>query len=291
MTLVLYSDTAIADPTAPMYVRDQLLADSNSGVRFLFDYGRSYSWPTQDSPLNGDGLRDISQHANAAWTITLGRPTFDPTTGGMDFSTVTQQPANVVVPATSFAADIFADQRFMVAMYLKVPTEAQWPVNGTGYRYFMVGTTGTGGVTSTGEQDIVSIGMWTNGATKYLVVHRQTSGTTVDTLFVPMAGQFETVGQLGFWRTSTQQGLRWKSAAGAIIYTIAAGSLNAGSFAANTLQVGLPKSFWGLGDAGHQASAHYRMFRHFGENLVRSGRDPVTVLDADYARNIARFSV
>ncbi|WP_156448189.1 hypothetical protein [Sphingobium sp. CCH11-B1] len=290
MTVIIRTNTDVTDPNAPIYVRDQLLADSNDGVRFLFDYGRPYSWPNQDDPINGDGARDISNHANAAWTITSGSPDFDPEDGGMDFSTVTTQPANLVVPAASFAADIFADQLFLVAMYLKLPSAAQWPADASGYRYFMCGTLGSSSVVTSGEADIVSIGMWTNGSTHYLVAHRQKNGTVVDTLFIDMAGQFEAVGQLGFWRSATQQGLRWKSAAGTVLYTLSASTKNVTNFSSKTLQVGLPNTFWGLSDAGHRASSHYRMFRHFGENLARSGRDPVTVLDADYARNIGRFA-
>lgn len=291
MTIILRTDTAITDPTAPVYVRDQLLANSNDGVRFLFDFGRPYSWPNQDNPHNGDGVRDISQHANAPWNISGAGPTFELAAGFMNFSTVSVDPADVVIPA-AFAADIWADQLFLISMYLKVPNEDQWPASGASDKYWLCATTGNSGVMVSGELDIISLGMWTNGATKYLVARRQLSGTTVETLYLPMAGHFGTVGQFAFWRTAAQQGLRWRSSVGSVreVEAKGTGTKNVADFSGKTLQFGMPGSTWFLPAAGDQASRNYKIARVFGENLSRSGRAPLDVLDADYARNIGRFT-
>ena len=125
-------------------------------------------------------------------------------------------------------------------------------------------------------------------------VRRQTgagAATTID--ITPAGGDYGAFVQLAYWRTAAGQFVRLKSANGTVSGSAAAGSNNTENFSTLVPQIGPARGLKGADtgtvmSAANQNAAKYRIYRGFVENLVTSGRDAVTVLDADYARTVAR---
>lgn len=289
MALVIRTNTVTTDPNARMLVRDALLNGSNDGIRFLQDFGHRYSWPETAAPVNGSVIRDVSEHADGAFVLPSGQAV-TLSGNGVDFSPLTNNPTEIEVPA-SVASDIWdsADQYFLVALYLKLPLESEWPISGV-LPFVCWTLTNSGYLTP--EIDLLTMGMWSSNGNKYLAARRQTAGgATVDaTHFILTSGHFGQIGQLAFWRNAAGQGIRWKDAIGELSASNAANSNNTGDFSAKTGHIGAPETLWNLANAGHQASSNFKLYRSFVENLERSGRDPEEVLDADFARVIGRMS-
>lgn len=289
MTLVIRTNTPTTDPDARTLVRDALLDGASDGVRFLYDFGHRYGWTSTAAPVNGSVIPDVSEHGDGLFAIPSGQAV---TLGGngIDFSSLTQQPTEIQIPA-SFSADIWAsaNQYFLIALYLKLPLESEWPVSGK--RPFLCFTETNSGYL-TPEIDLVTLSMWTSGGNKYLAADRQTAGgaTVSSTFFILPSTHFGQVGQFAFWRNAAGQVLRWLDADGPVSATTAVGSNNSGNFSAKVGRIGVPETLWNLSDPGHQASSNFKFYRAFGENLATSGRNPTAVLDADYARNIAKMA-
>jgi len=123
-------------------------------------------------------------------------------------------------------------------------------------------------------------------------IRRQTAINAVTTLTLGLAGAaaYGVFSQLAVWRTSTEYGARLKTATGQVISTAAAGNNNAQNIAAAPGAMGVARGFWTNSalTTAEKNSVKFRLHRGFVENLHRSGRDPVDLLDADWARTIAR---
>lgn len=74
-----------------------------------------------------------------------------------------------------------------------------------------------------------------------------------------------------------------KSTNGTEAITKAVGADNNQDFSGNTFVFGRNVGFSGGGPGVLPSLSGLRLYRGFVENLARSGRDPLTVLDADYA--------
>jgi len=249
-----------------------------AGVKFAFDLGSALSWAKMGAPANGDAVLDLAGGTAGSAAVTAGQ-TVNYAGGGWDFSACSARGELVVAPAGCLA-DIaaLANAYFMVASYVKLPTSGNWSTGSNVSPIFCCTTNGSG---YAAETDMVTVDMGTGG-----VVHsrRQTAGATIDAITVSAAAHYGLVTQVAYWRNAAGQGVRLRSSAGTTIGTMAVGAENAASFAAKVPRWGVTESFTSL-SAG---SLNWRLFRGWIENLAVSGRDPVTVLDADYARTIAR---
>jgi len=289
MTVVIHTDRE-APPGSPALVRDALLRDSNGGVGFLYDFGHRYGWPSGVAPVDGDVVPDISETADGAVDIFSGQAV-SLIGGGMAFNSVTSKPVEVTIPA-NFAADIWdggeGDQHFLVCVYLRLLTESDWPATGT--RPVICWTATSQGYVGP-EVDLLTMGFWTSGGNDYLTSRRQLDGgTDVDTRFFNISGHYGRIGQLAFWRNGSGARLRWRDSLGVLSDSRADEGNNTGDFSAKLGHLGVTQSLWGLSNPDQHANTNFRIFRAFGENVAKSGRDPEEVADVDYERNIGRFS-
>ena len=282
---------ASGDTSKPFKVRDQVLAASNDGVRFLADTSFSYSFPggpisgrpAAGAPADKALIQDVSDHANGlfqkAATQTIGYA------GNMfDFSTMTattgfDELCNIKAPASVWA-DINASQYFMVVAYMRLPNSTDWNSSATIYPFFC---SSTGGYTS--AADPITFAMTSAGA---IDARRQTAIGAVTTITASAVSHYGRIAQVAFWRNAAGTGVRIKSSAGATLKTGAAGSNNSADISASTPMFGSVNPFTDYSTAAHRTARNYRLGRVMIENLARSGRNPATVLDDDYARVIAR---
>lgn len=259
--------------------RDKALAGANGGVKFMFDTAFSYCVPAS-APTNGAVVRDISEHADGTFNGAL--PAY--AGGGYDFSGITADPSEVVGGAGCLASIYAGSQYFMAVGWFKMPTISDFNTNATLAPIFCT-TSGNSGYPS--EADLLLIGQINS---PLLSFRRQTNGgSTTDKIDLSPALHYGLVSQVAFWRNAAGQGARIKSAGGTTVGTLAIGSANTGDFSAKLPRWGVPDSFNNLaGIPAHQAASNMRLYRGWIEDLQVSGRNPLTVLDADFAATIAR---
>jgi len=282
-----------ADASRPLPSRDPLLAGvANSGVRFLADLafpwcypgGEPANRPAAGAPGNGAVVRDIAEQANASVAFSGGTIAY--AGGGFDLSNAqvsSTLQAGIVLPA-SILADISTAfggkaQRFLFAMYLKLPLLADWAAGNLSI---------AGDKIFSSAPSLIAVNEAGGGT---LNLRRQSGAGTADSLtLTPNVGDYGTVVQLAVWRSDTGIGLRLRSPNGTLLQAAAVGADNNQAFGTNTMTLGYCTAFTGgLGGAVTTLPAlRLRIYRAFMENLARSGRDPVAVLDADYTRQQAR---
>lgn len=286
MYIINLPDT-LTDTSLPTLQRDQLLDGAGGGVRFLFDLAFPFSWPTQAAPADGDTIVDVVELANGVF-VKDASETIAYNGRGFDFSTMTSTSNTVendhVRMPTSVWADINTTQYFLLCAYLRLPSNADWNTSATLLPFFASGV--SGGYTA--EVDPITLAFM---AGNIITARRQTSvgaGTILSTaaLGVGYQGAFA---QVAFWRNATGCALRVQSAAGAVTVTAAAGANNTADFSAVQGKFGIVPPFTQFGTSPeHRTGRNFRLYRGFVENLATSGRDPATVLAADWARVVAR---
>lgn len=297
------------DVTRSKRWRDALLKDvPNDGVRFLFDAAFPWCYPGGDpvgrpaagNPADGAVIRDMTEHANGSFDqrVSSGGALASYAGGGFDF-TGSERPIDgggttvsakgVIMPA-SVLADIFtaysgASQRYLISMYVKLATKANMDNTQAG-----IVTIASDDAYNT-SPSLVNLG-FRLGATEVgkLQARRQTSAGGVETSMIVQAhdDDFGTVCQLAVWRNAAGQGLLLRSLTSgqpAKTATAAAGTNNTQDFSAKNFAMGRTGAF--SSNAGNMFTG-FRLYRGFIENLARSGRDPLTVLNADYERVKAR---
>jgi hypothetical protein len=260
--------------------RDKVIENDNSGVLFLADFSRKYSWAAATPPANGATIASLTEANNASMVVNQAPSLAG---NGLDFSALTARGTNVEIPASVYA-NIWGTgaeaHYFLICQYVKLPIQADWNANtGTVAPFF------AGNAQYTVAADLALMTQSFASSLARVSFLRQTAvggATTIGTLTPPAYGA---LAQLALWRNADGHGCRIKMAAGEISATAAVGSNNSANFSA-------VKGHWGVSAAnywntplGTQANAvKWRAYRLFIENLRVSGRNPITVLDADYAR-------
>lgn len=273
------------DTALPILRRDRLLEGDNNGVRYLWDLASRFCYDGL-TPANAKPVVDIAERANGQVTIASGQ-NVGFAGNGLDFSTLTSASTGsfLRIPA-SVAADIWGNgtdaQHWLVAMYLRLPLLADW--NPTAAIVAMLAfSDASNGFTS--DADLVTMGQSANTSPGTLTVRRQTAVGTVSLLTItPAAGDYGGLAQFAAWRTASGIAARLRTANGTILQTGAAGANNSANFAAKTGKAGHGPSFV----PSNIVAARWRLYRGWVENLRTSGRDPATVLDADWARVSSR---
>ena len=291
------------DLTRSLPARDPALVGvANNGVRFLCDLAFPWSYPGGSpvgrpdaaAPANGAVVYDVAERANASVLISAGSLAY--AGGGFDFTNsqavgtagTAGRDCGIVIPA-SVLADIWtayggASQQFLFSMWVKLPSLANWNASATLLSM-------AGDLSYTSSPSLFVLAQLTGG---YLQFRRQTAAGAYDVTNVmaitPAPADYGSVVQLSVWRNAAGQGMRLKSANGTILVTKAVGADNTQNFSANTLTVGRNGAAFGGASATATLTAlsGVRIYRAYMENLARSGRDPVTVLDAAYAAVMAR---
>lgn len=284
--MLVFKTSSISDnPNLETLKRDQLLSGDNTGVRFLFDSAFGFSY-AGGAPANGVKVGDVAEHADGSFVLSSGQAVAY-NGNGFDLSTLTgitgyTSQAHVLAPGGVWSG-IAAAQQFIVCAYLRLPAEVDWNTESSILTFFASSLSGNGyGAVA----DPLTIGF--RAAAKSISFRRQTAvGAQIELTCVP-DGHYGKLAQVAFWRNAAGTGARIKSAGGLTQAVGVAGALNVADIAACQPRFGNSIPFNSANLTGHRAGRKYRLFRGFVENLAVSGRDPVAVLDADYARTIAR---
>lgn len=283
------------DNTLPIYKRDAVLSGDNGGIKFLFDLAYNYSY-AGGAPANGAPIVNINGSGSNGSVVLQAGQAIANSGGGFDFSGITNRTNALTMPAAA-AADIWAAgaglQYFLFCMYVKLPTNADWNTDGS-MAPFMQFASPLGSYQS--EADLLVIAQ--AAVTKTLSFRRQRLAATADVIGIqPVAADYGSFAQLAFWRNGTNQGARLKTANGTVLGTAATGAANTQDFSGKSGSIGVTSAFLGstsnvngaaLTSAGQLNAVKWRLYRGWLENLQTSGRDPAAVLDADYARTVAR---
>lgn len=283
--LVMRVDGQFTDNTLETLERDPLLSGDNDGVRFLFDAAFPFSY-SGGAPTNGKAVNDVAEHNNGSFVL-AGGETVAFNGNGFDLSAMTavtgRSDAHVIAPAAVWA-DIQAQQRFMVCAYMRLPSEADWNVEASILPFFASSSGASSGYNTV--PDPITLLFSVTG--KSLRSRRQTAIGTQNELSVTPTGNYGQVCQVAYWRNDAGVGLRIRGEAATQLATGAVGADNTADCSACQPRWGSVYPFTNYALASHQTGRKYRMYRGFIENLHRSGRDPVAVLDADYARTMSR---
>lgn len=288
MTLVVKGSTASNLTGLPLLKRDPMLRDDvNGGVRFAFDLAFGWSYAAGD-PIDGKIVRDTSEHADGKFVMAGGQlPVFSG--GGVDLSPVTSRNVYLEIPASVSKSIWDNGQKFLGCFYFKMPSIADWSAGADKHLITFATTSNTW----QGSADLINISMVTLGGTKQLYFNRQTALNARDTLVFSSNPIIEAhLGQLcqvAVWRSATQMGLRLKSVGGG--FNLTTGAVGADStldFSTQTGKLGIGPSWGAPLVTAELAASNFKIYRGFIEALTISGRDPITVLDADWTRTIAR---
>lgn len=293
------------DTSRALPVRDPVLSGGiNSSVRFMFDLAFPWSYPggspigrpNAADPVDAAVIYDMSERSNGAMIEPAGTVTYSG--GGFDFtncqalSTGAQRNNGIIMPA-SVLSDIWTSyggnsQYYLFSAFVKLPTLANWNAAATLLSF-------AGDAAYTSVPSIFTMAQLSAaGGGPGIQVRRQVAAATYDTTnqltLTPASADYGSVVQIAHWRNASGQFLRLKSANGTILITRAIGSANTQDFSANSFCVGRNGVAFGGASSTAVLSAlsGFRVYRAFMENLARSLRDPVAVLDAEYAAVTAR---
>ena len=283
------------------YAVDDLLIGGNGGVRFLYDFSYPWSYPGGEDPYNrpaagppADGavVRDVTGNADG---VIRKAGSLGYAGGGIDLSVATGRDNYLEIPA-SVNAGLFADQEWVEAHYFMWPDSSLWTGHSGSVYAPVFNSSGTdanpiGFYGSTPER--VWMGVQNTGTVQavFQQVIGSTAGTSYKALLMGSSGANTHRGrltQVAAWRLDDGTiAARLRSTAGTTLLTGTA-TKNTSDYSTSRDKVGVTNvSQWE--DSGLDLSASpFRLYRGFIEDLSVSGRDPVAVLDADYARVIAR---
>ncbi len=277
--LIVRLNEAFTDTSLGILRRDKLLEGDGGGVTFLADFSKLYSFSGaggSTAPLDGAAIVDMSDHANGAVRAARA-PTFSG--NGVDFTPLANlgSMTYLEIPA-SVLADIWgsANQYYMVCLYVKLPSQADWNSGGGVCPFF-------GGETPyTSGPDLIALAAASGGGLSF---RRQVAAGTMENVTTPtmQVADYGGFAQLAYWRNASGQGGRLRTPAGTRLTTGAVGVNNTQNFSTKKGQAGIGSNFWPNSSAVGTATK-WKLYRAFIENLVTSGRDPQTVLDADYNR-------
>lgn len=284
MALVLKIPTTSTASGLSALRRDALLDGDNSGVRFAFDLAFPWCY-AGGAPANGALVKDTAEISSGSVVLASGQ-TINAAGGGFDFSAITAALSYLAVPAAA-AADIYSqtggNQYFLATAYVKLPAQADWDATGSIAPFF---TWGTGANDYSSAATLCVMAQMTGGV---LSGRRQTAigAASQLSLTVPVA-DYGQVAQIAIWRNATEFAIRLKTALNTTKVTAASGAANSADFSATVGKFGIGQGFAHNTISGSTTYQKWRLYRGWVENLVRSGRDPETVLNADWSRTVSR---
>ncbi|ALP62831.1 hypothetical protein [Paraburkholderia caribensis] len=272
----------VTDNTLPILYRDPLLSGANNGVKLLVDLASTYSWPKQAAPVNTDAVLNLDESGNNASVVigANGAPTY--AGRGFDFGAVTGI-GEYIQGDGGFAAALAADtnQYFMIMLYLRMPAQVDWPTTG-GLAVLTFSQSSSRYSTVPEIVELTPFGQ--SSGTRYLIARRQTAVGSADQFnLLADATDYGAFAQIAFWRNAAGCGFRLKTASRTVKTTGVVGANNTASLTGLKARFGVP-SITSLTGTNN----NFRIYRLALEDLSISGRDPEAVLDADWARVVAR---
>ena len=276
----VFTDTTLPDPT----LADPILHGANGGIRSLFDLASVASWPSRVAPIDGDTVGDLSGSGDLSAMVAAGSSGVAFNGGGFDFASVvpaSARPFGVRGPTGSLASIYSAaHDYFLVCGYYRLPSA--WNTSSSMLCLF---TTASVRNAYLEQPDMLTFGLLSPNR---FSARRQTNGSTVAQTNSPALdnAHLGKVAQIAVWRNATEFRFRIRTTAGTVLGpSEAVGVDNAGDFSAQRPSWGLTIAF----NAADQPN-DLRLYRGFVDDLNLDNRDPVAILDADWATVAARFS-
>ena len=262
----------------PFLEKDGLLYGAKDANQ-LFDVARPDCFPRQAAAANGESVLNLSRLGSAGRIAAGSNVVLGFNGRGIDLEGVTTVPAGVVLPGNPLASMNQA-QNFLLCGYFKIPTIAQW-ITGKGASQAIVGDATVVGNANNQKQllriELVSDG--TDDSRARIWFRRQTAiGQVFDDLTFDAADvPHGEVAQLAMWRTADGVFAQIRSASKRAMRSRARG-------ANNSVDLSDCQPIFGRTGVTTVQTSHHRVYRGFFEDLAVSGRNPITVLDDDWAR-------
>lgn len=278
-------NNACTDTSLPILQRDQLLYGANNGVLSLFDIANTFCYDQTTAVSNGKTITNINESGNNGSLVIASGKTITIGGNGVIYNELTDKNSYVNGNAAA-CANIWASgtgtQYFLFCMYVKLPTLANWNTDAIAFSMLQFAA-------DTGDYrtiaDLLTLTQTNGGG---LAFRRQKAVNSIDVLGItPVNADYGSFVQLAFWRNASGQGARLKSENGTILTTTTTNAANSANFSTASQKIGSVGTF-NVPSASNANAVKWKYYRSFIENLVTSGRDPVTVLNEDYARTIAR---
>lgn len=278
-------------------LRDPLLSELPAGaIRFLFDLDFSWCYPggalatrpAQGTPTNGQTIYDIAERVDGYYPAPSSalepKPTY--AGGGFDFSVCTRNPIGVKGPDDAWdPIESATNAYFLVCGYYRMPSSSDWKPSG-GFLQMFSSAPANGFYIS--QPDPLIITQISGGLR---AVRQRALGSFDQLNLTPTSAHYNKMCQVAYWRNSEGQGFRMKSVDGEVSTAASVGVENSVDYS------GI-RPTWG--DAREPANGPYstedakasnfRSYRGWLEDLSVSGRDPLTVLNADWDRVQARIT-
>lgn len=262
----------------PFLEKDGLLYGAKDANQ-LFDVARPDCFPRQGASSNGESVMNLSRLGSAGRIAAASGVVLGFSGRGIDLEGVTTVPAGVVLPGNPLAT-LNQEQNFLICGYFKIPTIAQW-VTGSGASQAIVGDATVVGNANNQKQlmriELVSVGSDANRARIWF--RRQTAlgqvfnDLTFDAADIPHGE----VAQLAMWRTADGAFAQIRSASKRAMRSRTRG-------ANNSVDLTDCQPLFGRTGVTSVQASHHRVYRGFFEDLGASGRDPISVLEDDWAR-------
>lgn len=287
---VLKLKSASTNTNLPYLANDPFLAGDNGGVKFLYDFSNTDSWPGGNPSATNFTASNLPTNSVGSAVLTSPSTGYSFSGNGIDFSAA---PINRILqsPQSAFAdASLQTNQNWLFMAYFKLPTSANWNTGGAIYTMSLLGN---GAYNIANTPVLFMLAQATGGTLQARVQFGSTGQTTVG--FVLTANEYGQVAQVGISRGAGANGaitlsVRTALNGAPLTATGTSGGLNTNTLA--NINVGaIAGSFQPF--AGHNAAYNsYKLYRAAFEDLSISGRTPATVLAADWTRIAAanRFS-
>lgn len=274
--LVFTVDTEATDPDLITLRNDMVLEGDKDGVSYLFDFSNPLSFAGSNPVVDEEPVNDLAEASGPGHINVHNLDVIAFTGGGLDFSALEGTNSFFRLAADSLAP-LFSAQRFLVMLYVKLPTQADWNTGGT-IAPFLSGSSTTG---YSNGPELITIAQQSGGI---LTSRRQTASATATQLNLTVpAGAYGQLAQITFARTDAGTKLRLRTSSTDTSATDAVGSNNTQDFTAVQHSLGPGPSFWPA-VTNRTAVANWKAYRGLFENLAVSGRDPDEVANADWQR-------
>lgn len=294
---IIQSNVSTNDVTKPFLHRDELIKDDNNGVKLLFDFGFGWSYPAGNlprplikNPINGSLVRDMS---NVKHDGVVDLPSGLGITMTHDGHSIVKNKGTQynysVVNAPNVLSSFTGSTEYIVCAYVKIASLADWNAVGSTLASFI--SAADYGKTYLDGSELVLINTTAKdagGTTGGIGARFQTAIGSIVALAVTLPAGMglynDDLVQIAAWVSNGKCNLRIKSN----LFEQTASAVYAGNSAtvsANSIGFETGKGRFG------GVSVPHKLYRGFVENLDISGRDPIEVIDADFARSVARITL
>lgn len=294
---VLQTQIQTNDPALKEAVRDKLLEDSNGGVVQLFNFGFPWSYPAGDlprpaptDPVNGDLIRDVTESGNDANVLASTSPSLFNYAGGGAFTSTEIQSGTThnyaLVNTTGNLSGFTQTTQYLIVAYMKLASTENFRPNGESISAY-ISACNSNSVNYSNGTELVLFGTTPlNGSgVGALTARFQNALGSVDRVDIELptgVGLYDDdIVQVALWYDGSNAYMRVKSE----LFEQTESVPHTG----NTLDVsGNSVKFDTSSGQFGGTSVPHKLYRCALENLTVSGRNPITVLDADFARTISR---